>query len=211
MLAWQYFLALGTTFPVEKYYSWGAIFAKKPYIHIFLCCSWSYSQLLITAVFAKKGNIFITFPSFENSHYFSSNAVYASGQIAMQCRIVMTKYADPQFSIVFANSASNSKFKQKSAWSFYQVFIVQSGNPLPLLKCQRLKLGQVMWRRPQTNGTLLFHCGLDHFPRKEEFQPVGVVEPQSWRQGIHIVKVDLSSNRCFRCWHRLRWKSHHAL
>ena len=86
------------------------------YIHIFLCCSWSYSQFLITAVFAKKGNIFITFPSFENSHYFSSNAVYASGQIAMQCRIVMTKYADPQFSIVFANSASNSKFKQKSAW-----------------------------------------------------------------------------------------------
>ena len=33
----------------------------------------------------------------------------------------------------------------------------------------------------------------------DEFQPADVVEPQSWHQGIHIVKVDLSSNRCFQC------------
>ena len=33
----------------------------------------------------------------------------------------------------------------------------------------------------------------------DEFQPADVVEPQSWHQGIHIVKVDLSSNWCFRC------------
>ena len=61
----------------------------------------------------------------------------------------------------------------------------------------KIEIGSSHVKKTQTNGTLLFHCGLAHFPREDEFQPAGVVEPPSWHQGIHIAKVDLSSNRCF--------------
>ena len=108
---------------------------------------------------------------------------------------------------------SNRKVLEKLLSSVYSTLKYNYTHAifLPSLQCQRLKLGQVMWRRPPKNGTLLFNCGLDHFSREGEFQPKGVVELQSWHQGIHIAKVDLSSNRCFRCWRRQRWKSHHAL
>ena len=42
-------------------------------------------------------------------------AVCIDGLFKCMSQILWTKYADPQFSIVFANSASNSKFKQNSA------------------------------------------------------------------------------------------------
>ena len=63
----------------------------------------------------------------------------------------------------------------------------------------KIKIGSSHVKKTPKIGTLLFNCGLDHFPREGEFQPEGVVELQSWHRGIHIAKVDLSSNRCFRC------------
>ena len=151
----------------------------------------------------QKRHIFITFPSFCSWKFFVEMIIVLFGtylicasQLAttfcidglfkrMQSQIVMTKYADLQFSIVFANSASNSKFKQKSAWSFHQVFIVQhSGNPLPLLKCQRLKLGQVMWRRPKQLGPSYFIVVLTIFQEKAIFNQRVSLNPSRGIRGF---------------------------
>ena len=85
MLAWQYFVALGTVFPVEKY-------SQLP-IRCNLCkeAIFSYFSLLLLNIFTiphyctlcKKETFSLLSPLFvvENSYYFSLKAVYASGHI----------------------------------------------------------------------------------------------------------------------------------
>ena len=137
----------------------------------------------------QKRNIFITFPSFccwkfllfliEGSlcqwphwlyisyiddNYFGDNNNSPVWYLSNMC-LAVSSHLLHRWS--FQTHAVSDK--QKSAWSFYQVFKVHSGSPLPLLQCQRLKLGQVMWRRPQKMGPSYLIVVLTIFQEKANF------------------------------------------